>query len=130
MQEIGGIATIKSFVEVWGERIAALPSRTATILIRKTTDDLIESLTIGCSDILHITNILQTTFYLKGGCTCLNKFQQMVALVHVLQGEQISVMLHFHTLCIQQRELHPTELGTLPTIGATTKTTLGSIAKT
>ena len=130
MKEIGGVATIESLVQVWRKGIATFAQGTATIFVRIAADDVVESLAIGCRDILHIADILQTALNLKRGGTCLNQFQQVVTLVHILEGEQITVVLHFPTLAVDQRELHATELCTLPTIGRTSETILGGITET
>ena len=100
MQEISGITTIKSLPQVGGKGVSALPPRTATILIGIALDDLVESLTIGGCDILHIADIFETTLYLKRGGTSLDEFEQVVALIHVFQGEQITIVLHFPTLVV------------------------------
>ena len=129
MQEIGGIATIESLPQVGLEGIAALTHRTATILVGIAPDNLIKPLAVGCRHILHIVDILQTPLNLKRGGPRLDKFQQMVALVHVFQREQITVALHLPTLAVDQRELHAAELGTLPTVGAAAKAVLRGIAE-
>ena len=102
MQEIGGVTTIEGLAQVWRKSVTTLAQRTATIFVRIAADDVVESLAIGCRDILHIADILQTALNLKRGGTCLNQFQQMVALVHILEGEQITVVLHFPTLAVDQ----------------------------
>ena len=85
MQEIGGITAIERLMQVGREGVTTLTQRTAAILVRMATDDLIEPLAVGSCDILHVTDILQATFDLKRRCTSLNQFFQMVALVHILQ---------------------------------------------
>ena len=85
MQEIGGIATIEGTVEIGREGIGANALGTAAILVRMTTDEGIELLTIGSGDILHIGEILQTALNLKGRGACLYQFLQMSDAVHVFQ---------------------------------------------
>ena len=46
-----------------------------------------------------------------------------LVLAKVLSDDE-SVTLQFRSLRINQRELHPTELGTLPTVGTTSETML------
>ena len=102
MQEIGGVTTIEGLAQVWRKGIATFAQGTTTIFVRIAADDVVEPLAIGCCDILHIADILQTALYLKRGGTCLNQLQQVIALVHILEGEQITVVLHFPTLAVDQ----------------------------
>ena len=93
------------------------------------TDDIVEPLTIGRSDILHITNIFQASLNLKRCGACLDEFKQMIALIHILQREKITVMFHLPTLCINERELHTTELSTLSPVCTPSETMLRGIAE-
>ena len=93
-------------------------------------DKSIEVLTICCDDILYIRCILQTTFYLERGGTCLDELVQMLALIQILQGEQMALLLKHLTIGIQQVELHAAELSTGSSVGRTTKAMLGCITKT
>ena len=127
MQEIISIAAIERLAEVRRKGVLTDASGTAAILVWMATDDLVETLTIGRRDVLHIGDILQSALYLERSGTGLDQFLQMVALVHILQGEQVTVALHFPTLGIDQRELHPAELRTLATVGAASETMLGGV---
>ena len=53
----------------------------------------------------------------------------MIDAVHVIQRKQIAVVHHFPTLCILQRELHATELCTLPTVGTAAEAMLRGITE-
>ena len=128
LKEISRIATIERLAEVWGKRIVAYPQRTAAILIRITADDPIELLAIGCRHILHIGDVLQATFNLKGCCPCLSQFEQMIALIHILKRKQIAIVLHLLAIGIHKREWHTAELGAGTTIGTPPETMLRGIA--
>ena len=129
MEEISGIASVECLTQVWFEGVLALSHRGTTVLVRMLADDGIQSLTIGGRHILDIRGILQTAFDLKRHSTCFNEFKEMIALVHILQRQQITVAHYLAIRCIQQREAHPTELGTLPSVGTATKAILRSITK-
>ena len=128
MGEIGGVATVERLPQVGFEGIGATPQRGPAVLVGMLTDDGVEALTIGGRDVLHVRDILQATFDLKRGGTSLGQSQQVVALVHVLQREQITLVLNLTAVGILQGEAHPTELGALTTVGAPAETVLGGIA--
>ena len=86
------------------------------------TDDGIQAFTIGCRHILDISHIFQTSFDLKGGGTCLHQLLQVVALVHILQRQQITLSFYLLAIGINQRETHATELRTLTTVGTAMET--------
>ena len=128
MKEIGGITAIERLAEIWGKRITAYPQRTAAILIGIAADDPIELLAIGSCHILHIGDIFQTTFNLKRSGSSLSQFQQMIALIQILEGEQIAIVLHLSAIGIHKRERHAAELGTGTSIGTPSETMLRGIA--
>ena len=94
-----------------------------------TTDIVVEQLAIGCGDVLHIGHILQAAFNLKRHSSRLNEFAQVFALVHILERQEITLMVKYLAIGIEQVELHAAELGTGSAIGAATKAMLRGIAE-
>ena len=127
MSEIGGIAAIEGLLQIRLERIAAMPQRSTAVLIGMLTYDFIKPLTIGSRHILHISNILESPFYLERGSSGLGQRKQVVALVHILQGEQIALTLYLPAISVLQRKAHTTELSTLASVGTSVETMLRSI---
>ena len=102
MKEIGGITTVECLTKIGRKRILARPLRTAAVLVRITADDIVEPLTISRSDIFHIVDIFQASLNLKRCGSGLNQFKQMIALVHILQREKITVMFHLPAFYINE----------------------------
>ena len=94
------------------------------------SDITIEQFAIGCSNILDIRHIFQSSFNLKRHSTCLYELSKVIALVHILQGKKITLTVEHLTIGIEQVELHATELGTCTSIGTTIEAILRSIAET
>ena len=91
--------------------------RGTAVTVGMTGNEGIELLAVGRRDILDIADILQPPFYLERGSTCRHQFLQMLTLVEVLQRQQMTLMLQFATIGIDEVELHPTELRTGPSVG-------------
>ena len=127
INEIGGVTTIKGTIQVGRKCIFATSLRCTTILIRMLADVGIQSLAIGSRHVLHVSHILQSSLNLKRYGTSFNQLLQIIALVHILEREQIALVLDLCPIGIDQREAHPTELGALTTIGATLETMLRGI---
>ena len=95
-----------------------------------TGNDLVESLTISCRDVLHVVDILQPTFYLERHSPGLHQFLQLVDSAHILQGEQMTTTFYHVPVGIFQVERQPTELGAGSSVGTPAETILRSIALT
>ena len=128
MQEIGSKPTVERLVQIGCKRIGTMSLGGTTVLTGMSGDKSVKPLAVCRHDILHIGDVLQPSFYLKRGGTSLYQFLQMVALVHVLQRQEMSLMRYLTTVGIQQVKLHPTELSTGTTVGRTSKTIFRGIA--
>ena len=80
-------------------------------------DESVELPAIGSNHVLHITDILQPPLNLKGGGARPDELLQMGALVHVLERQQMTLMLYLLSVGIQQVEPHTAELGAGTTVG-------------
>ena len=94
-----------------------------------TVDDLVQTLTVGGRHVLHVADVLQAPLNLERRGTGLNEPLQVVALVHVLQRQQVAVVLYHAAVGINQVELHAAELGARATVGRTAETVLRGIAQ-
>ena len=106
-----------------------MSSRCTLIVVRMLRNKSIETLTIGRYYVFDIDDIFQPTFYLKRGGSSLDEFVEMLNLAHILQREQMALVLPFTSVGINQIELHAAELGTGTPVSRTLETILGSIAQ-
>ena len=102
LRKISGIPTIKCLLEIGRKSIGTASQRSTTILIGVSLYNRIEPLAIGRCDILDIRHILQSAFYLKRAGTCFCQSQEVIALVHVFQGEQIALMFYLLVIGIDK----------------------------
>ena len=128
MHEIGGVATVEGTAEIGSEGIADTAFRGSHVLSGMCGDVLVEQLTVGRSDVLHISHILQASFYLERHGTGFDELSQMGTEVEVFQREQVALMLQLTAVGIEQVELHPAELRTLTTVGRAAETVFRGIA--
>ena len=92
-------------------------------------DDLVEALAVGCRDVLHVGGVLQAALYLERRGAGLYEPLQVVALVHVLQREQVAVVFKGASVGIDEVELHAAELCALATVGAAAEAMLRGVAE-
>ena len=92
------------------------------------TDIGVKALAISSGYVLNVSNILEAALDLKRYGTRLDEFIQIIALVHILEREQVTLVFYLLAIGIDQRETHTTELGALTTVGATLETMLRGIA--
>ena len=90
-------------------------------------DKGVEQFAICGSYVLDVGHILESALDLERNGTSLDKFLEILTLVHILERQQIALVLYLCPIGIDQRETHATELGALTTIGATTKAMLRGI---
>ena len=85
MQEIGGEATVEGLFQIWLEGVGTTASGGSLPSLGMAGDNLVEPLTIGCRDVLHIVGILQATFNLERNGTGLHQLFQVVNQAEVFQ---------------------------------------------
>ena len=102
IHKVSGVAAIKRTIEIGRKCIFATPFRRTTILIGMLTDISIKSFAIGSGNILNVTHILQTPLDFKRYGTCFNEFIQIIALVHILKREQVTLMFYLYPIGIYQ----------------------------
>ena len=91
-------------------------------------DNLVETLTIGCRDVLHIVGILQAAFNLERNGTGLHQLLQVVNQAEVFQRQQMTALLYHLTVAVGQVEGKAAELGTSAAVGTTAEAILRGIA--
>ena len=128
MQEIGGETAVESLLQIGFEGIGTTAFRSALISLGMTGNNLIQPLTIGSSNILHIVHILQPAFYFERYGSCFHQFLQVVYLTKVLQRKQMPALLNGPPVAINQIEWQTAELGTGATVGTSSKAILRGIA--
>ena len=130
MQKICSKAAVERFIELGREGIGATSLRGSTILVGMARNESIEPLVVGSNDILDIRDILQAALNFERRGTGFDEFFQVVALVQVLERQQVALMLPFAAIGINQIELHAAYLGTLSAVGRASETILRGIALT
>ena len=128
--KVGGVATMESTGKIGLESVAAPSTRSSFEAVTMGGDIVVEQLTIGSRDILHIGKILQSALNLERRSTGLNQSAQMLAEIQVLQRQQVALVLPFTSVGIDQVKLHPAELSALSAVGTTMETMLRGIAPT
>ena len=107
-----------------------MAERGSLVLVGMTGNDGIEALAVVGGHILHVVDALEPPLNLERHGAGLDELFEMVALVEVLQREQMALTLDDTAVGIDKVELHAAELGTLTAIGAAPETMLGGIAQT
>ena len=116
-QEIMGKTTVESLLQVGLEGIAGSAQRRTLILARALPADVVEALAVGRHHILHVVDILQPAFDLERAGSGISQGLQVVYLAHILEGQQMTLMLYLLSVGIEKVELHAAELGTLAPVG-------------
>ena len=92
-----------------------------------TGNNLIEPLTVGCSHILHIVNVLKASLYFERNGSCFHQFLQIIYLAKVFQGQQMTSALYHASFTIYQIKRQTAELSTSATVGTASETILRGI---
>ena len=98
------------------------------VKVGMTAHYLIEALAVGGCDILDIGHVLEPSLNLKRRGTCLSQVLKQVYPTHILQREQVAVVLNDVVVSINQVELHTAELCTLTSVSRTVEAVLRGIA--
>ena len=117
LEEVVGIATIESLLQIWHEGVIDMTSGGTAILLRIHRYQLIQRLIVGSHHILHIVDVLQSALYLEGRGTGVSQLLEMSNLTEVLEREQVSLVLYLLVVGVEEVELHTAELGALTTVG-------------
>ena len=115
-------------MQVGLEGILHLALRCPDISALALGNDFVESLAVGCHDILYIGSILQPAFYLErhhSGCC---QGTKIVDTTHVFQRKQMALVDVFVSVGIDQVELQSAELGTLASVSTPAETVFRGIA--
>ena len=128
MQEIGGEATVEGLFQVRLEGVGTAATGGSLIPLGMAGNNLVEPLTIGCRDVLHIVGILQAAFNLERNGTGLHQLFQVVNHAEVFQRQQVPPLLYHLTVAVGQVEGKAAELGTSAAVGTTAEAILRGIA--
>ena len=128
MQEIGGEATVEGLFQVRLEGVGTTAPGGSLISLGMAGNNLVEPLTIGCRDVLHIVGILQAAFNLERNSTGLHQLFQVVYLAEVFQRQQVPGLLYHLAIAVSQVEGKAAELGTSAAVGTTAEAILRGIA--
>ena len=128
MQEIGGEATVEGLFQVRLEGVSTTAPGGSLIPLGMAGNNLVEPLTIGCRDVLHIVGILQATFNLERNGTGLHQLFQVVNQAKVFQRQQVPALLYHLSVAVGQVEGKAAELGTSAAVGTTAEAILRGIA--
>ena len=112
-----GKTTVESLLQIGLESIAGSAQRWTLILAGALAADVVEALAVGCHHILHIVGILQPAFDLERAGSGVSQGLQVVYLAHILEGQQMALMLDLLSVGIEKVELHAAELGALAPVG-------------
>ena len=128
MQEVVGEPAVERLAQVGFEGIGNTSARSPLEVVGTPTDQVIESLAIGSYHVLHVGDVLQPAFYLERHSTRVGEFLQRIDAAHVLQRQQVTLMLNLAAVGIEEVVLHAAHLRTLATIGRAAQTELRHIA--
>ena len=128
VQEIICETAIEGLAQVGFEGIGDAALRGTPVVVGAFGTKGVEALTIGGDDVFHIGDILQPSLYLERNRSGIGQLFQRVDATHVLQRQQMALVLNLTTVGIQQVVLHTTHLGTFTTIGRPPQTVLRHVA--
>ena len=128
MQEIGGEAAVEGLFQVRLEGVGTTAPGGSLIPLGMAGNNLVEPLTIGCRDVLHIVGILQAAFNLERNGTGLHQLFQVVNQAKVFQRQQVTALLYHLAVAVSQVEGQAAELGTSAAVGTTAEAILRGIA--
>ena len=128
VEEVVGEASVEALVGVWREGDGAFADGSAAVVLRAAGDDGIDALAVVGGDVLHVGDILQAPFNLKGGDTSIHECFEVGGAVHVLEGQQVALFFNGFAVGIDEVEGQTAELCALPTVGTAPETVLAGIA--
>ena len=128
MEEISGEAAVERLLQVGRKPVAHLSKGSSAIIVGPTAHEVIEFPTIGADHILDIVSRLQPSFNLERADACFGQFLQMVEAVHILQRQQMAVVLYRTAVSVEQIELHPAELSASTPVGRPSEAVLRGVA--
>ena len=126
VQKIIGKAPAETLVQL---RTKSQPDRTgrSTYIFFTAFEYRIQFLAIVSRHILYIGHILQTSFYFQGRSTSIQQSFQVLALIHIFQGQQMFATGNRFPVGIYHIKTQATELCTLSPVCTTAKASLADI---
>ena len=130
MEEISGEAAVECLLQVGREPIAHLSEGSPAVIVGAAPHQIIKFPTVSTDHILDIVSRLQPSFNLERADTGIGQFLKMVEAVHILQRQQMAVMLYRMPVSVEQIELHTAKLSTSTPVGRTAEAVLRGVADT
>ena len=128
VEKVVGETSVEALVGVGREGDGAFADGCAAVVLRTAGDDGVDALAIVGGDVLHVGDILQAAFNLKGGDTSIHEGFEVGGAVHILEGQQVALFFNGFAVGIDEVEGQAAELGALPTVGTATEAVLAGIA--
>ena len=129
VEKIGCVSAVERFCEVRHKRVVTGANRGTSVFVGVLCYNLVKRLAVSCHHVLDISNVLQSALNLKRTDARLSHVLKVLYLAHVLQREQMSVVLYFVSLAVDEAIFHSAQLRTLAPVSATLKTMLRGVAQ-
>lgn len=100
MKEIGSVAAIERLMKVRREGIATPSEGSPAVAVGMSADNSVKEPAIGSGDVLDIGDILQTALNLERRGAGIDELLQVVALIEVLEREEVALVLDNGTVGI------------------------------
>ena len=127
-EEIRGETAVEGLLQAGLEVIVHPSVAGPAVFVRTLGHQLVESTTISRHHVLDIAYVLQPALDLERAGTGIGQLFKVVDLGHILERQQVAVVLDNPAIGIHKVELHAAELRTLTTVGRALEAVLRGIA--